>query len=84
MLLKLGTITAKFHQGPHALINLRLKISAGEREGERIRGGGIGGGGGSWVINNSRDCRRGQRALFRSAPGAPYEHPFHTAAAGTD
>lgn len=42
------------------------------------------GGGGSWVINNSRDCHRGQRALFRSAPGAPYEHPFHTAAAGTD
>lgn len=41
-------------------------------------------GGGSWVINNSRDCHRGQRALFRSAPGAPYEHPFHTAAAGTD
>lgn len=43
MLLKLGTITAKFHQGPHALINLHLKISAGEREGERIRGGGVGG-----------------------------------------
>lgn len=43
MLLKLGTITAKFHQGPHALINLRLKISAGEREGERIRGGRVGG-----------------------------------------
>lgn len=65
MLLKLGTITAKFHQGPHALINLCLKISAGERAGE----------GGGGVINNSRDCRRGQRALFCSAPGAPYEHP---------
>lgn len=54
-----------------------------EREKESEEGG-CGGGGGSWVINNSRDCRRGQRALFRSAPGAPYEHPFHTAAAGTD
>lgn len=92
MLLKLGTITAKFHQGPRALINLRLQISAGgkrerknQREG-RVRfggsGGGGGGGGGRQVINNSRDCRRGQRALFCSARGAPYE-PLHAAAAGT-
>lgn len=80
MLLKLGTITAKFHQGPHALINLRLQISAGEREGERNqrKGGEIGG---RQVINNSRDCHRGQRALFCSARGAPYQ-PFYTAAAG--
>lgn len=35
MLLKLGTITAKFHQGPRALINLRVQISAGQRERER-------------------------------------------------
>ena len=41
MLLKLGTITAKFHQGPHALINLRLQISAGERERERTRERGV-------------------------------------------
>lgn len=42
MLLKLGTITAKFHQGPRALINLRVQISAGHWEGtpER-RGGGV-------------------------------------------
>lgn len=89
MLLKLGTITAKFHQGPHALINLRLQISAGERERERtrerggwVRFGGGGGGGGRQVINNSRDCRHGQHALFCSARGAPYE-PLHAAAAGT-
>lgn len=80
MLLKLGTITAKFHQGPHALINLRLQISAGERERKNQRKGGEIGG--RQVINNSRDCRHGQRALFCSARGAPYE-TFYTAAAGT-
>lgn len=78
MLLKLGTITAKFHQGPHALINLHLQISAGE--GERERKGVRLWGGGEQVINNSRDWRRGQRALFCSARGAPYK-PLHTAAA---
>lgn len=83
MLLKLGTITAKFHQGPHALINLCLEISAGEREreSERTRERGVRLGG-RQVINNSRDCRRGQRALFCSARGAPYK-PFYTAAAVT-
>lgn len=54
MLLKLGTITAKFHQGPHALINLLLQISA-------VRGAGETGGGKS-VINNVGDQCVGRRA----------------------
>lgn len=78
MLLKLGTITTKFHQGPHALINLRLQISAGERERKRTRERGQG----EQVINNSRDCHHGQRALLCSAQGAP-EEPFYTDAVGT-
>lgn len=81
MLLKLGTITAKFHQGPRALINLLVQISAGQRERERSPrkgvGGGVGGrgGAGGQVINNSRDRHNGQRGPFCSAHGAPCEAP---------